>query len=194
VEDGQKVGDGQKAGARANPNKLTPEEERIVARLRQREAEVKAHESAHKMAGGPYAGAPSYTYTTGPDGRQYITGGEVQVDMSPVQGDAEATVRKMEQLKRAALAPSDPSSADRAAAAQAEAIKLQAQSQVKEERQAKQEENGTVQPAASSEEGDSANSNESPSEGSQATRSRAAKAYNQIAQIINTAAAAGLIA
>jgi len=47
----------------------------------------------------------------------------------------EATVRKMEQVKRAALAPSQPSSADRAVAAQAQAILLDAQSEAREARE-----------------------------------------------------------
>jgi hypothetical protein len=190
--DAQKPAD--RAGKSANPNQLTPEQEQVVAKLKQREAEVKAHEAAHKAAAGPYASAPSYTYTTGPDGRQYITGGEVQIDMSAIQGDAEATVRKMEQIKRAALAPADPSSADRAAAAQADAIKLQAQSQEKEEREAKEEEmDGPTQPTQVTR-SDSSNPNESPLEGTPAERSRASKAYSQITQIIGSATAAGMIA
>lgn len=53
-----------------------------VARLRQRDAAVRRHEQAHAAAGGPHAGAPSYEYTQGPDGRQYATGGEVPIDAS----------------------------------------------------------------------------------------------------------------
>lgn len=92
-----------------------------VARLRQREAAVRRHEQAHAAAGGPHAGAPSYEYTKGPDGRQYATGGEVPIDASPVPGDPQATITKMEIVRRAALAPSDPSAQDLKIAAQAQA-------------------------------------------------------------------------
>lgn len=119
----------------SNPGQLTDEQQRVVDKLKQREAEVRAHEQAHKAAGGPYAGSPSYTTTQGPDGRRYITGGEVSIDISPEEGDPEATIRKMEQVKQAALAPADPSSQDRAVAMQAEAIKAQAEAERNEQRQ-----------------------------------------------------------
>jgi hypothetical protein len=50
----------------------------------------------------------SSSYTTGPDGKLYITGGEVSIDISE-EDIPEETIRKMEIVKRAALAPSDPS-------------------------------------------------------------------------------------
>ncbi|MDR3076638.1 MAG: hypothetical protein LBU26_05005, partial [Synergistaceae bacterium] len=50
-----------------------------VASLKQTEREVISHESAHKGAAGQFGGPVHYTYTTGPDGRRYITGGEVPI-------------------------------------------------------------------------------------------------------------------
>ncbi|MBF0168148.1 MAG: hypothetical protein HQL45_11010 [Alphaproteobacteria bacterium] len=132
----------QAGAAASSPSQLTDEQQRIVDKLKLREAEVRAHEQAHKAAGGPYAGSPSYTTTQGPDGRRYITGGEVSIDIGPVDGDPEATQRKMEQIKRAALAPSDPSSQDRAVAMQAEAIKAQAETEENDQRQAQLEASG----------------------------------------------------
>ena len=85
---------------------LSEEERRILNELRARDAEVRAHEQAHLAAAGPYAnGAPTFEFQTGPDGRQYAVGGEVSIDTSPVPGDPEATVRKAQTVKRAALAP-----------------------------------------------------------------------------------------
>jgi hypothetical protein len=55
----------------------------------------------------------------------YAVGGEVQIDTSPA-GSPEATIRKMQQIRRAALAPSQPSGTDRAVAAQASQIETQA--------------------------------------------------------------------
>ncbi|MGB4598462.1 MAG: putative metalloprotease CJM1_0395 family protein [Trichlorobacter sp.] len=95
-----------------------PQIQQMVARLKQTEQKVKAHEAAHKAAGGNLASGASYSYTQGPDGRNYITGGEVQIDMSPGRTPQE-TVSKMQQVIRAALAPADPSGQDRAVAAQA---------------------------------------------------------------------------
>jgi hypothetical protein len=101
------------------PGELTQEEEELVQDLKQRDAEVRRHEQAHKAVGGQYAGSISYTYQSGPDGRQYAVGGEVPIDASPIPGDPDATIRKLEQVRRAALAPAEPSGADRAVASQA---------------------------------------------------------------------------
>ena len=99
---------------------LTEEEKAEVAGLKRRDAETRRHEQAHATAGGPYAGAPSYTYERGPDGRSYAVAGSTPIDVSPISGDPSATVRKMETVKRAALAPAEPSAQDRKVAAQAE--------------------------------------------------------------------------
>jgi hypothetical protein len=48
-----------------------------------------------------------------PDGCDYALGGEVAIDTSAIAGDPEATLRKMEQIRRAALAPANPSGQDR---------------------------------------------------------------------------------
>lgn len=85
---------------------------------------VQRHEQAHRIAGGAYAGAATYTYETGPDGRPYAVAGEVRIDASPVLGDLEATVAKMRVVVAAALAPVDPSAQDRAVAARA-SLRLQ---------------------------------------------------------------------
>ena len=121
-------------------SELTEEEEKIVRELKKTDQEVRAHEQAHKTAGGPYAVAISYDTTTGPDGRQYAVGGEVQIDTSPIPGNPEATIRKLEVVIRAALAPSDPSPQDMAVAAQAQQAKLQAQQELREQRAVEQEE------------------------------------------------------
>jgi len=85
----------------------------IVRQLRARDREVRAHEGAHVAAGGGLVrGGPSYSYQTGPDGRQYAIGGEVQIDASPVADDPEATLIKSGQIRAAALAPANPSSQD----------------------------------------------------------------------------------
>lgn len=104
----------------AEEEALNEDEKAEVADLKVRDSEVRAHELAHVMAGGSLVrkGA-SYQYTTGPDGKRYAVGGEVSIDISPVEDDPSATITKMEQVKRAALAPAEPSSQDRSVAATA---------------------------------------------------------------------------
>jgi len=95
--------------------------------LKQRDLEVRQHEQAHASRGGPYTGAPSYDYTQGPDGIRYATSGEVSVDTSPVPGDPEATLKKAQVVRAAALAPQSPSAQDQRVAAEASQLAAQAQ-------------------------------------------------------------------
>jgi hypothetical protein len=112
---------------------LTEAERKEVQKLKQRDREVRAHEAAHKAAGGSIAGAPSFETTTGPDGRSYAVAGEVSIDTSPVPNNPEATIRKMEIVRRAALAPSQPSAQDRQVAADAAAKIQQARIEKREQ-------------------------------------------------------------
>lgn len=105
-------------------------EQREIRELQVRDQEVRAHEQAHAIVGGRYASAPSYQYQQGPDGKRYAVGGEVQIDLAPVPGDPAATVQKMQQVKAAALAPAEPSAADRSIAAEAGQRLLQAQAEL----------------------------------------------------------------
>ncbi len=104
-----------------------------LTELKARDREVRAHEAAHQSVGGQHAGAISYDYQRGPDGAQYAVGGEVSIDTSAVQGDPQATIEKMRVVRAAALAPAEPSPQDRAVAAQAMQIMLQAQSELSSE-------------------------------------------------------------
>jgi hypothetical protein len=101
--------------------KEDPRIQQVVAQLKSIEEKVKAHEAAHKAAGGAATGPISYSYTRGPDGRNYITGGEVPITISSGKTPQE-TISRMQQVIQAALAPADPSPQDRAVAAQAATI------------------------------------------------------------------------
>lgn len=94
-------------------------EQQQIEELKARDTEVRVHEQAHALVGGQYAGSPSYEYQRGPDGTNYAVGGEVQIDVSEIPGDPQATIDKMQTVRAAALAPAEPSSADRAIAADA---------------------------------------------------------------------------
>ncbi|SEA86267.1 putative metalloprotease CJM1_0395 family protein [Alkalimonas amylolytica] len=94
-------------------------EQQELRELQARDREVRAHEQAHAAVGGQYASAPTYTYERGPDGNQYAVGGEVQIDLSEIPANPQATVQKMQQVRAAALAPAEPSAADQRIAAEA---------------------------------------------------------------------------
>ena len=100
---------------------LSLAEQQVVMRLRQRDIQVRQHEMAHIAAGGQYVtGGPRYEYARGLDGKMYAVGGEVNIDASPVPGNPEATAEKARIIKRAALAPANPSPQDVKVAAQAD--------------------------------------------------------------------------
>ena len=117
------------------PDGLTAEERAIVAELAQTDRQVRAHEQAHLAAAGGLARGVSFSFTTGPDGKQYAVGGEVSIDTSPVSGDPQATIQKAQQIRAAAGAPANPSSQDRAVAAQAAAMEAAARQELAAEQQ-----------------------------------------------------------
>lgn len=113
--------------------RFTEQEQAKIEELKERDREVVTHELAHANAGGQYAGSPSYTYETGPDGVKYAVAGEVPIDTSKVAGDPQATIAKAAQIKRAALAPAEPSGQDRKVAAQADRMAAEARQEVLKE-------------------------------------------------------------
>ncbi len=134
VEQGDAGAEAGNRDGETGPDGLTEEERRIVAEMKRRNDEVVRHEQAHAAVGGRYAGAPSYEYEQGPDGQRYAVGGEVSIDVSPVADDPEATITKMEVVKRAALAPAEPSPQDYRVASLADQQRLEAQSQLNQQR------------------------------------------------------------
>lgn len=122
----------------------TPEEQRVIDELQARDREVRAHEQAHIAVGGQYVrGGATYQYERGPDNRHYAVGGEVTIDSSPVRGDPEATIAKMQAVRAAALAPADPSAQDRAVAASAGRAEAEAAAELRELRAAEAEGEGS---------------------------------------------------
>ena len=111
---------------------LSSEEQKEVERLARRDREVRAHEQAHARAGGSHVrGGVQLSYTTGPDGGRYAVDGEVNVDLSEASTPAQ-TATKMRQVRTAALAPANPSGADRAVASLAARRELDARAQIAE--------------------------------------------------------------
>jgi hypothetical protein len=103
-------------------------------RLQEVDAEVRAHEHAHIAALGK--GVIVYDTVVGADGTSYAVGGGVAVDLTPVPGDPEATLRKAKAAIQAAYAVGEPSAADLRVAAEAYQLEVAAQRQIEEEQNA----------------------------------------------------------
>ncbi len=119
----------------AEKEELTEEEKQAVIELKTRDQEVRTHEMAHVSAGGQYVrGGASLEYQTGPDGKKYAVGGEVSIDTSEISDDPQATINKMQVIKRAALAPASPSAQDRSIAAMASQKEIKARQKLVKEK------------------------------------------------------------
>lgn len=132
--------------------KLSKAEQDDVRELQDRDQEVRTHEQAHIAAGGGVVqGSATYTYETGPDGKQYAIGGEVAVDVSSVPGDPDATQDKAQTIRRSALAPASPSAQDQNVAAKAARMEAEARTEQQENELEEQEESDAAIPPALSE-------------------------------------------
>ena len=126
-------GTGEGGAGKTSSGGLTSEQQQEVAQLRQRDAAVRQHEAAHQAAGGQLTGPASFSYQTGPDGKSYAVGGEVQVSAHSGRTPDE-TIAIARQVRAAALAPADPSSADLSAASGATQMEAQALQQKQTQR------------------------------------------------------------
>ena len=125
----------QKTGAKSESESLDQQELAQLQKLKQRDTEVRTHEQAHLSAASQYArSGASFTYQKGPDGASYAIGGEVGIDVAK-ESTPEATITKMQTIKRAALAPATPSGADKRIAAQAGTKEAQARQELLQVRQ-----------------------------------------------------------
>jgi hypothetical protein len=111
------------------PRKLSPDQEEEIRRLAARDVAVRAHEAAHQAAAGAAGGGASFSYVTGPDGKQYAVGGEVPVQLAAGR-TPEETIRNAQRVRAAALAPADPSAQDRAVASEAAALEAAARAEI----------------------------------------------------------------
>ena len=139
--------EGQDLAKKNSPDKITDnsriktaenldsQELQELQQLKIRDSEVRAHEQAHLAAAGQYVrGGASFTFQKGPDGVSYAVGGEVGIDAGR-EKTPEATISKMQVIKRAALAPVSPSAADRSIAAKARLMESQARQELLMKRQ-----------------------------------------------------------
>lgn len=123
----------QKQEKSSNPTELSEDEKRLVKDLQARDSQVKAHEAAHQAASGGMAGAASYTYQIGPDGKMYAIGGEVPIS-TPSSSSPEEAIKNARTVAAAAMAAGDPSPQDFAVAASARVMEMKAQQQLNKQR------------------------------------------------------------
>jgi hypothetical protein len=127
-------GQDQSAGReQAEARQQEQAEQQQIRELQSRDREVRAHEQAHATVGGRFAGAPSYEFETGPDGRQYAVGGEVSIDVSE-EATPEESLQKFQQVEAAALAPAEPSPQDLRVAAEARQGASEARAEIAQQR------------------------------------------------------------
>lgn len=119
-------GEGPRSSLKADG--LDQSEQREVQRLQQSDSEVRAHEAAHQAAAGALGGGASFTYQSGPDGKQYAVGGEVPIRVTPGR-TPEETIENARQVRAAALAPANPSAQDLAVATSAAQMEAAARAQ-----------------------------------------------------------------
>jgi hypothetical protein len=113
---------------------LSADDLRLIQKLAQRDRQVRAHEAAHLGAAGRFArSGANFTFQRGPNGVSYAIGGEVSLDTS-TPSDPQVALSKAEIIRRAALAPIDPSSQDRIVAGQATQMAVQARAAITSER------------------------------------------------------------
>lgn len=131
-DNGEDPSAGRESAEQRQQQQQQQAEQREIDELEARDQEVRAHEQAHARVGGQYAGSPSYEFETGPDGKRYAVGGEVSIDISE-ENTPEETVRKMQQVRAAALAPAEPSPQDLRVAGEATQIASDARREISQE-------------------------------------------------------------
>jgi len=115
----------------ATDRTLTEQQLQLISKLKARDREVRTHEASHLAAAGRFArGGAQFEFTRGPDGVSYAVGGEVSIDTAPVSGNPQATLLKAQTIRRAALAPADPSGQDQSVAAAATAMATKARAEL----------------------------------------------------------------
>ena len=116
-------------------------EQKAIDELKRRDKEVRVHEAAH--GSDPRLvkiGAAQFDYTIGPDGKAYATGGKVTLSTGSARTPEEA-LSKAEALKKAAMAPGEPSSKDFQALSSAIDMESEARSGIYSDRYQKDEKN-----------------------------------------------------
>ena len=159
-----------KNAGQKNIGELSLEEQRIVTELQAADTNVRAHEAAHMAAGGGLTSPASYTYERGPDNKMYAVAGEVGISTSEGNTPQES-LNKAQTIRRAALAPADPSPQDLKVAAQAASMEMSARAQIMQEKMAQNSQNTNNSNETSGDAGNSAENSNINSAGNSAVNS-----------------------
>ena len=95
----------------SNPQNYDQQDfERVLEKFKRVDAQVRSHEQVHATIGQTTTPI-SYNYQQGPDGKMYAVGGNVRFDTS-IPDDPKAAAFKLDQIAKAASAPTGLSGAD----------------------------------------------------------------------------------
>lgn len=101
-----------------------------ISKLKARDTQLREHEQAHHAAStGVDVSSASYTYQRGPNGVNYAVSGDVRIDASAAR-KPEDRLAQAAMIIDVALAPADPTPADRAVAAKAQQMAQQARTEI----------------------------------------------------------------
>ena len=185
-----------KNAGQKNIGELSLEEQRIVTELQAADTNVRAHEAAHMAAGGGLTSPASYTYERGPDNKMYAVAGEVGISTSEGNTPQES-LNKAQTIRRAALAPADPSPQDLKVAAQAASMEMSARAQIMQEKmeQNSQNPNNSNETSAGNSNVNSAeNSNVNSTENSNTNSTENSKENSRIPSINHSSSTGGYYA
>ncbi len=87
----------------ASGSTLTAQQTALVNQLKAQQVLAQQEAQAELQAAGAYGGTVTYQYQRGPDGVTYIVGSSVSFNTQAVPGNPNATISKMETVRRAAL-------------------------------------------------------------------------------------------
>ena len=105
---------------------LTASQTAAVNQLKAQQAAAQLAVQAQLQAAGGYSSGVTYQYARGPDGTTYVVGGSVSFDTQSIPGNPNATIAKMETVRRAALSSPQLSAAALQALASADVAIAQA--------------------------------------------------------------------
>jgi hypothetical protein len=123
-----------RSGSQPPSGRLEPRDQSEVDRLQARQHDVQSAELRGVLAAGTNASSAQYLFETGPDGKQYAVGAQLNLAVTPVVGAPQATLKKLESVKLATGTMRVTQASTRAAEEQQSALVGQTRAQVANER------------------------------------------------------------
>jgi hypothetical protein len=161
------------------PAKMTDAEKRELEELKETDREVRVNEMAHLAAAGELArGGIEYEYEMGPDGRNYVVDGKVNI-VIPEGETPEESARLAKKARRAAMAAAKLSAEDIALAARASRAVIEAQAKIAVEKMSGGDGRNSLESGAALQSSDGIQLREMKPEATQAAQD-ASRAYKDI--------------